>query len=153
MEIFRLSFTEWTWGSSVRRNRANKYASDTEWITNVTTPISLLLFCLEGRIHRVLPGDRQAWVLLWEVSPWTGLKTLLGSERSFPKPRETERMHRGVLVAIFQDNSKSSQKETVSDFEQHQQSEGALYLWVLRPYHRISGEHRRGLPSVTDQDS
>lgn len=153
MEIFRLSFTEWTWGSSVQRNRANKCASDTEWITNMMTPISLLLFCLEGRIHKVLPGDRQPWVLLWEVSPWTGLMALLGLERSFPKPRETEKMHRGVLVAIFQDNSKSSQKETVSDFEQQQQSEVALYLWVLRPYHRISGEHRRGLPSDTDQDS
>lgn len=62
-------------------------------------------------------------------------------------------MHRGVSVAVSQDNSKSSQKETVSDFEQQQQSEVASYLWVLRPYHKISGVHRRGLPSDTNQDT
>lgn len=61
-------------------------------------------------------------------------------------------MDRGVSVAVFQNDSKSSHNEMVSDFDQQKQSEVASYLWVLRPYHRVSGEPRRGLPSDTDQD-
>lgn len=54
--------------------------------------------------------------------------TLLGLEWSFLKPRETEKMDRGVSVAVFQNDSKSSHNEMVSDFDQQKQSEVASYL-------------------------
>lgn len=44
----------------------------------------------------------------------------------------------------------SPPQNKVSDFGE-QQSEATSYLRILRPYHSISGKHRRGLPSNTEQ--